>query len=98
MYTTRGGGHNKMRKTIKITELIQRVNEINELSADDDLAGRITINVFLEQLLHEHDCYAGFTYVTGCPVNRLGIPRSICSQSRHVYCIHASLVSKGRKT
>lgn len=54
-----------MRKTIKITELLEVANNALANSTDEMVEHRHSVAFIVEQLLHKADAYRGFSYLPG---------------------------------
>ena len=53
-----------MKKTVKIIDIIERVNAVNANTFDYDKGYREGQSSLLESILHDAECYCGFTYLS----------------------------------
>ena len=93
-----------MKKTVKIIDIIEKVNAINANTFDSDKGYREGQSTLLECILHGAGCYCGFTYLSandlGEHANSVGIREQYpdgtwnfidTDRSRVKYFIHHSL-------
>ena len=53
-----------MKKTVKIIDIIEKVNAVNANTFDSDKGYRQGQSTLLEYILHDAGCYCGFTYLS----------------------------------
>ena len=53
-----------MKKTVKIIDIIEKVNAINANTFDSDKGYREGQSALLECILHDAGCYCGLTYLS----------------------------------
>lgn len=88
------------RKTVKIIDLIIRTNTMLKSSTTTPEA-RMSVCLFLENILHEHGVYAGYQYFSADEVPEGHLPgilvdengnrefdRDRCDETRRAYYIH----------